>query len=212
MAFDYPTNITALRKLAEDTPTSNHVPQETPAGKRDGANVLFKLAYDNIVTGSVFLTTGATVRTQAGFTVAVATGFVTFAAAPSGNENPWFVDYYFQWATDAEYTTFLDQALENVGAGAGNAPDAKMLPAVMQFALSAALNARAIQYARKYSASGGIAGQQVDVVTQNFRNLAKDAWQRAVDLLEAATKRQGRRNVPASAVFNYNIDPGSPRR
>lgn len=212
MSFVYATHITRLRQLADDAPKANYAAQETPGGKRDSSNVLFWLAHRNVVASSIYLTSGATVRTQSGFTPNEVDGFITFASAPTGNETPWYVAYFWQWATDADYTEYLDEALGNVGVLRGGDPAEGLLPAIYQFALSAAMTRRAIEYARRYQATGGIAGQQVDVVTNNFRMLAKDAWARATDLLRAFSDRQGRKLAPSSRVIQHRIDPYTPGR
>ena len=213
MAIVYATVITRLRKLAEDGPADNFAAQETPAGKRDSSNVLYQLAHRNVVTSSVYLTTGTTVRTQSGFTVDTANGLLTFGTAPVGTENPWYVAYYWQWATDAQYTEFIDEGLANCGLSSSSDVPEGLMSAVLQYALSAALTKRAIESARRYNATGGIAGQQVDVVTQNFRMLAKDAWDKATKLLDAYSNRQGRRQAPASTIATATqMDPFTPRR
>lgn len=212
MAGDSAANILRLRKLADDTAGANFAPNETPSGKRDGSNKTFLLAYQNIVTGSVYLTQNGTIRTQAGFTVDTANGILTFTAAPLAADNPFSVAYNWQWATDADYTEFLDNALEDLGSVVGGDVAEGLYPALFQIALYHALNRRAIQYARRYAASGGIAGQQVDVVTKNFSDLAEKAWKKGMQLRDDYYAKQGRKLSPASKVFGYNIDPFTPRR
>ena len=212
MAYDYAANVLRLRKLANDTAASNLASQEVPKGTKDGANVNFRVQNQNVVVGSVYVTLAGDVRSQVGFTVDAPNGLLAFAIAPPQDTEPFEADYNWQWFTDAEYTEFLDQGAEVLGVAKGSDVTEGLIPAQMQFALYYYYMRRAVQYAHRYAASGGIVGQQVDVVTKNFRDLGKCAWDAGSSLRDMFYKRQGQREAPASTAFNYNFDPFTPRR
>jgi hypothetical protein len=212
--------INKLRIVAHDTPSSNLKTTETPVGnttngKPDGVGTKFRLQHQNIVTGSVFVTMGplaADYRLASGFTLDAGNGILSFATAPASGLDPFFVDYNWQWFTDAEHKEFLDEAAANLSAKDPTLVVAGLIPALMQFALSAYYNRLASRYAPLYSSTGGQTGHQIDVVTKSFENLAKDAFNRAVQFRDDYYKRQGQREAPASQAENYNIDPYTPIR
>ncbi len=207
------TLITDTRILCNDTPTSNLITQEAPKGAINSSNTKYRLQYQLVVTGSVFLTQGSTFRTQSGFTLDLPNGILTMTSAPTSGTDPFEVDYNFNWFTDTDYTEFLAEAAKAVN----NVADPTkivdgLVPALLHFALYYFWMRRASQYAHKYQSSGGQAGQNVDVVTTNFRNLAKDAKAAALALRDDFYTEQGRAKNPAAAATNISFDPFTPRR
>ena len=210
--------ITSIRTKGNDTSTSNLVLGESPVGqgnqKNDGSNTHFRLQNTNLVTGSVYVTINTSYRATTGFTMDLVNGLVVFASAPAANANPFYIDYNFQWFTDTDYTDFITDATRDLGysyVDPTTVPDT-LIPALEQYALYYYWTRRASRYAHKYSSSGGSAGQQVDVVTENFLSLAKMAKKCGVDLRDDYYKKQGRQYDPASGTVTYQFDPMSPIR
>jgi hypothetical protein len=213
-ATPYTQLIARLRVDGNDTATSNPRLGETPLGKRDGSNVLFRLAYPNILTGSIYRTYGSTVRVQTGFTVTDApTGYITLTAAPdSGATQPFFFDYYQQWFLDADYTSMIDEATEELGTPAGTAVIENLYPVLVQLALERYWLRRASQYATLYASSGGGAMAHPDTVSGTYIRLAKDARAKAAAMRVAAYVDPGAKQAPASGTITYGISPYTPRR
>jgi hypothetical protein len=206
--------------MAHDAPTSNLKMGETPVGntstgKPDGVGTKFKLQHQNIVPLGVYVTMGplaANYRLSTGFTLDAANGILTFTSAPTSGLDPFLVDYNWQWFTDNEHLEFLNEAAQNLSVSDPMLVVAGLAPALMQFALSAYYNRLASRYAPLYSSSGGQTGHQIDVVTSSFRNLAKAAFDRAIQFRDDYYKRQGQREAPVSSAKNYAIDPFTPIR
>lgn len=206
--------ITSTRTLAADTTTANLIRGETPGGLNDGTNTKFRTMQRNIVAASIFFTINSTYRSQTGLTIDDAgNGLFTISPAPAANGNPWYIDYNFQWFTDADYTEFLnDAARDLLGVSDPTTIATALVAALLQYALGYFYQRRATYYADKYSSSGGQAGQSVDVVTKNFQTLSKGAFDRATTMRDDYYKRLGQRNAPASATTSYGIDPITPPR
>lgn len=206
--------ITSLRILANDTPTSNTIRQETPQGVLDGTNVNFRLQNFPLVVGSVYVTAGSTFRGQAGFTVDAPNGIITFGTAPLSTTKPWECDYNFQWFTDAEHTEFLGDGAELLGYTKSDPTTvpAGLITPMLKYALAAFWMRRSSQYAHRFASSGGQVGHSVDVVTKAFKALADQATKDGDNFRDAYWNRQGRKNAPASGTGSYSIDPGSPIR
>jgi len=213
MATDYTTLTARLRVLANDTATSNPVYADTPDGTRDGSNVLFKLHNTNIVAGSLYRTYGTTVRSTAGFTPDLPSGYVTLGAAPdNGVTQPFFFDYYFQWYVDADYAAFIDAATVDVGEVAGSLPAGTLYAAVVQYALDYYWQRRSSDWANKYASAGGGASSQAQTPAQAYLKLAEKARKTGDALLAAARTSFGKTKSPFSGTTTLLIDPGSPRR
>lgn len=208
------TLITSLRTLSNDTTTSNLIRKETPDGANDGVNTKFRTAQRNIVAASVFYTFNTTYRSQTGLTLDdPANGLFTIAGPLAAAGNPFFIDYNFQWFTDADDTEFLnDAARDLLGVSDPTTVIDALVAALLQYALGYFYQRRATFYADKYSSSGGQAGQAVDVVTKNFQSLAKDSFKRAQDMRDQYYTRLGSSKAPASATVGYAIDPITPPR
>lgn len=220
--------ITTLRALAQDAPASKYVPREEltadPTTPADGVNKYFRLKSVPVVgTDSthhnVFITVvGTNYRTQAGFTVDLVTGIVTFTAAPTSGVTI-IADYNYYWFSDAQHTQFLNEAAGNLLLSASPDPTTVvqgLVPAMMQYALGNLLKARASQYAERYATSGSDASQSVDAVAKVFLALARGAEKRGDELRDSYYKKQGQGLTPA-----YNMpktqpppafDPIAPRR
>jgi hypothetical protein len=206
--------IQSLKIASDDAPSSHLINTETP-GVPNGVLTQFRLQNANVVQNSVYVTMGASFRTQAGFTVDYANGIITFTSAPLLNVNPFSVDYAFLWLVDSDYEDFLTQGARFVGPGDNSDPTAVsdgLIPAMLDFALCRFWKRRATAYAHKFSSSGGQAGQSVDVVTKAYNTLAESAYKSAKELRSDYYDRQGQKKAPASAVINYAMDPYSPPR
>lgn len=208
--------ITQARTLCRDLPTSNRSVRETPKGLNDGANTKFAVQSPIIVTGSLKWSTNGTYRVTTGVTLDDANlGYITISPAPAaGNQNqPFYVDYYYQWFADSDYTEFLNDASRDlIGNGNPTVVVDGLISALMQYTLGHYWQARANQYASRYSSSGGMAGQSVDKVADRFGTWAKDAFTQGKSFRDDFYKGLGQRESQSSAVINYNIDPMTPPR
>lgn len=203
--------INQLRSLANDTTTSNFIKFETPIGAADGANKYFKLQYENIVTASVYISYGTTFRTQAGFTVDLTNGIITFTSAPA-SATELLTDYNFLWFSDTEYSEFLVTASQHLGETDPDDVDTGLVMALLQYALGYYWQRRASAYAHRYSSSSMGVSAQVDVITTNFMKLANMAFNTGEKFRIQFYQRQGQREAPASGTQTYNIDPYTPQR
>lgn len=201
-----------LRTLASDTATSNSIRQEAPIGKTDGANTNFRLQNWPVVAASMYLTNGASFRSQSGFTLDPTTGIFVMGTAPTSAVSPWEADYCFYWFSDTDHVVFLTQAASFLGSTDMTSVDPGLIPALLHFALQQFWMRRSSQYAHRYASSGGTAGHSVDVVTKAFLDLAKTAEAKATTLRDDFYKRQGQRNAPSSGTQAYRVDPYTPRR
>ena len=180
--------------------------------KPDGVYRIFFLANFNVVAGTVYVTQDASVRSQTGFTVDTANGILTFTVAPLSTLTKFYADYNYYFATDAEYTEFVNQALSYLGIADITGVPQGLEAALIEYAKYAYYQKRATEYANRYNSSGGVAGHQVESVTKNYLALGKSAFTMASDLRDDFYKRKGKRNAPASGSFNYSIDPWTPTR
>jgi len=211
--MSWPTaTITSIRTLVNDTPTSKQARAETPQNTRDSSRKVFQLLHYPIVSGSIYLTTGSTIRTQAGFTPDYVNGLLTFTSAPTGTESPWYVDYYWQWLADADYGEFLDMASYDVGFSPTATLPVGLTNAFLNYAAYRFYKAMAAKYAWRFNSSGGGQGQNVDVVTGNFRKLADEAKAEADSLKLEYYTRHGKREAPAIGTASMGIDPFTPMR
>lgn len=211
------TLITQLRTLARDLPTSNRSVEETPKGLNDGSNTNFRLSSPILIDAAhIWWTSDGTFRSQTGISIVDANlGYIAISPAPPvGTQNqPFYVDYYYNWFADSDYTEFLnDGSRDLVGNGNPTVVIDALVSALLQYALSKFYQARATQYAARYSSSGGQAGQNVDVVTKNFQTLAKQSADLGEKLRDQYYEDLGQRETPASGTINYRIDPMTPKR
>lgn len=228
MATDYATLTLTARAEARDLVYHNPVTQESLGSNQsgvDGANLVFYLANKNIVSGTVSgvqygpwissATLGA--RSLTGFTVDTLNGIITMAAAPASGAQPPFIDYYFQWFPDADYTTWIDEATQELQQVAGqfsgpvtNGGD--LTPALISYVVERFWLNRASQYATKYASSAMGSSEQVQTVTQNYLALAKQARKRGDDQRMAAYIDAGKKAKPASGTITYGMSRYTPRR
>lgn len=210
------TLITQARTLCRDLSNSNRSVRESPKGINDGTNTKFSVQNPIIVASSLKWSAATTYRVTTGVTIDDANlGYVTInPAPPAGTQNaPFFVDYYYQWFADTDYTEFLNDASRDVvGSGDPTSVTDGLLSSLLQYTLGHFYQARATQYANRYSSSGGQAGQSVDTVTKNFQALSDAAFKRAKELRDDYYERLGQRDAPASTIINYRIDPMTPPR
>jgi hypothetical protein len=218
------TLISSLRILTHDGPTDHVIFSEKLGTRPDGftvngTNKVFRLGGEDghslpLVASSVFISTGATQRSQSGFTQTDnVNGFITFATAPPAGIDV-FADYNYYWFSDAQYTEFLNEAAQTVQAGVADATViiTGLTQSLLQYALASFFKSRASQYAERYSTSGGEVGQSVEAVAKIFLSLSKEASARGKDYRDEYYTRQGARNAPAQAIGNYRIDPITPPR
>jgi hypothetical protein len=204
--------ILQLRGLVDDTTTSNQARHETPTNKRDSSNKIFQLEKYPIVNSSVYLTLNTTIRTQAGFTIDNVNGLMTFVTAPVGTENPFYVDYYWNWFVDNDYSNFLDIASYDLGFGPTLTIPSGLINALLHYGKHHFFKRMASRYAYRFASSGGGQGQSIDVVTKQYKQLADEAWQEAETMKLAYYERHGQRNQPATSVKSSKIDPWTPMR
>lgn len=212
-ATNYTELLARLRAEAHDGADDNFRPGETPVGTRDGANVLFRLQYPNLVAGSLRLTYGTNIRVTTGFTLLdAASGYIQMASAPDSVTQPFFFDYNFQWFTDATLTKMIDEATGDLGGVAGTDLDPGLYSAQVQFALARYWKARASSYAHLYQTAGGGANAMPESVSKQFLDLAKAATNEGIRLMNSFYTRHGKRQAPASGTITYGISPYTPRR
>lgn len=221
-ATDYTTLIAKARLDGDDPATGQLAFMDTPDGRRDGSNQLFKLHGTNIITGTVggvavgpWYTYGTgIVRSTGGFTLTDAdNGYVTITAAPDAATTfPFFFDFRFLWFKDADYQTMIDEATQELGYQAGVATPTGLYPALISLVLWRYWTRRASQWAIRYAASGGGAADSVETVCQAFRNLAKDARKTATDQIKFYMQGTGQRDRPSSYTVTMGIDPYTPKR
>ncbi|MFA5937595.1 MAG: hypothetical protein WC822_06995 [Candidatus Paceibacterota bacterium] len=212
-ATNYTELLARLRVESDDTADSKLKLGDTPQGTRDASNVIFRLSATNIVTTSLKLTYGATVRSAAGFTVLDAiSGYIQMTAAPDTTTQPFFFDYSFQYFTDADMMKFLDGGTVDLGGVAGTDLDVGLYSAQVQFALARFWKRRASTYANQYATAGGGASASPESVTAQFLSLAKAATSEGVRLMNVFYTRHGARQAPASGTITARMDPYTPRR
>lgn len=223
-ATDYTTLIARIRNEGADTLSSNPRYGEVPAGVRDGNNKVFKLANANIVSGTIatvqygpYVNYGANVRQLAAgtfpFSIDTLNGLATFTGAPdSGATQPFTIDYFFQFFTDAEYTAMIDAAGEELGVAAGTAVAEGLYPAQIKYALERYWTRRATVWAIQYTSAGGGASEDATTPAQTFLALAKEARKAGDNLMKLYYTSQGQNLKPASGTFNYKFDPYTPKR
>lgn len=187
-------------------------------GANDGTNKVFQTEQRNIVAldalgaSAVFFDIGTSIRQNSGFTVTDPTnGVITFGTAPAANSNPFQAYFYWQWATDAEYTAWLNDAAAFLEYTDPTLVPSALSTAMMKFVESRFYTARASSFADKFNSSGGIAGQDANPVSEQFRKLSKDAMALAMQL-RTEYYQNPKRFKPASGVTAYGTDPGSPIR
>lgn len=203
--------ITKLRILANDTATSNFISAETPVGTINSSNTHFRTQYQNLVSGSVYLSNATVFRSQAGFTVDATNGLLTFSPAPSDTTS--VVDYNFQWFTDTDYSEFLSDAALLLGSDNDPATVVDgLIMALLQYGLFYFYMRRATQYANKYASTGGQASQSVESVTGNFRKLAELSMDKGDQFRTDYYEKQGQQKNPAAAIVAIQFDPMTPRR
>ena len=210
-ATNYAVLTPRLRILADDAATSKgnlHL-GETPTGTRDGSNKTFRLAFQNPVTASLYMTYGTTVRTQAGFTILDGpTGYLTVDPAPdSGTTQPFYFDYAAYLYLDAEYQSMLDEGTDWLGGTIGTDLAEGLYPAQTYYALSMFYTRRASEKAPQFASSGGGIGAQPQTPAQAFTKLADWALRQAIIKRDDFYKRQGQREAPASGTIHYGISP-----
>jgi hypothetical protein len=214
-ATPYSSLIARLRVDGNDTATSNPRLGETPGfGLRNGSNQVFRLAYPNIVAGTIYCTYGSTVRSTTNFTVLdAATAYIQMTAAPdAGTTQPFYFDYYQQWFLDADYTSMIDEATEELGTPSGTAVVENLYPALVNLALERYWKRRASQYANIYASSGGGSMARPETVTGAFLKLAQDARKTADAMRKNAYSDPGGKLKPASGTITYGISAYTPRR
>jgi len=206
---------------------------EEPAGKVNGANKTFQVLFFPLTSAANFelRKNGVVLANPAAYTVDVNTGIITLVVAPITSPRDILeATYTFVWYPDNDYYEFIASAgtmIDVVGVGATPILVAQDVVTKMQDVLYDAFkqfigyyyNARrADENAHRYAAAAGGQSVNVDVVTKNFRDLAKNFYDNGVKMREDYYMRRGARNAPAAAqsVFVPIISPsgplGSPRR
>lgn len=213
-ATDYTTLIARARVECNDTEGSNPHFGETPAGVRDAVNTVFRLLNPNPVASTLYYTYGATPRSQAGFAVLDGpSGYISITTAPdAGDTQPFFFDYFSLWFLDADYQKMIDGATEDLGGVAGQAIDAGLTSALIQFVLARFWKRRASTYANQYATDAGGASAAPESVSSQYLALAKVATSEGIRLMTAFYTRHGKRNAPASGTITNRISPYTPRR
>jgi hypothetical protein len=206
---------------------------EEPGGKVNGTNKTFQVLFFPLVSalGFELRKNGVVLANPAAYTVDVNTGIITMVTAPVTSPRDILeATYTFVWFPDNDYYEFIASAatmVDVVGLGANPAiiaadvitklPDT-LYDAFKQFIGYYYNTRRADENAHRYAAAAGGQSVNVDVVTKNFRELAKSFYENGVAMREDFYKRRGAREAPAAAqsTFTPIISPsgplGSPRR
>ena len=206
--------ILAVRQDVKDAAKSNIVRGEVPSGDVDAVNKRFYLAYQPIVTASAKVYQNGTLLTlTTNYTIDEETGIITFVAIPAvGTKIE--VDYYYNWFNDASYTSFLDNASQSLGFASAtitSIPEG-LIPATLKFVAHYYYKARAAFYANRFNSSTAGQTVNVDVITKNFKDLATECWEEAIELRNDYYKKFGQQNQPASAVTAPSISNYTPQR
>jgi len=219
-ATNYAVLIPRVRTFGNDTPTGNLKLKETPDGVRDGSNALFRLSYPNPVAATIYMTYGAgIVRQPAG------SGTFQILDGPSGYikclgagvpdqsvTQPFFFDYFYQWFLDADYTTMLDSATDELGGVAGTDLPEGLYPAQCQYALDHYWMRRSSLFANSYQSSGGGASANPATPPVNFAKLAAAARKKGDELRDAFYLGFRKPRAPASGTVTYGFSKGTPKR
>jgi len=228
MATSYATLIISAREETRDMVYSNMIRQESLTELRDGTNTVFYLQNQNIVSGMVnsvqygpWVTYGSNKRSLSTgafpFTLDAVNSIITFSSAPdSGSTQPLFVDYYYQWFSDTDYTSWIDQATLELTETAGSfvgpvGLGGDLTPALIQLVVERFWIARASLYATKYATSSGGASEQVQTVTANYLKLAQQARAKANSLRKVAYVDPGQIMQPASATITTQPTTYTPK-
>lgn len=231
--------VASCRAIVGDTGTGRNSLNrlEQPSGKINGTNKRFQVTYFPIVASSFsLLKNGAPLADPADYTVDLDTGIITLVVAlvpgtpPTGSMDIVEATYSFIWFNDNEYYEFIAAAGTSLDVdGLGATPQAiatdvvfkigdNVLDALKQLVGYHFNNRRADEYAHRFSSSAGGQSVNVDVVTTNFRNLAKQFYENGIKSRDDVYTRRGKRSAPAAAQVTMLPIPspsgplGSPRR
>lgn len=206
---------------------------EQVAGKINGTNKTFQVLYFPLVSTASFelRKNGVVLANPAAYTVDLNTGIITMVTAPVNSPMDILeATYSFIWFPDNDYYEFIASAgtmIDVVGLGANPAAVAQDVVTKMQDVLYDAFKQfigyyyntrRADENAHRYAAAAGGQSVNVDVVTKNFRDLAKAFYENGVAMREDYYKRRGAREAPAAAIsvtvpiMSPSGPFGSPRR
>ena len=123
-------------------------------------------------------------------------------------------EYFYNLATDAEYTEALNSAAEET-VGAATDPTtipAGLMTALKKFALANVAGKFADYSAWFYLARSGDKEFDKDKVSKKFLDLQAAYYKQATDAREGFYKRLGAREAPSVGVTNYGIQGYGPRR
>jgi len=220
--------ITTIRALVADLGTSRSatVRGETPSGIMDAVNKRLRVQFYPIVTATfVLYKNQVVIADPADYTVDLSTGTIIMVVAPNFNTDRLEADYRFYWFPDSDYYEFIYAAGGHVGlTGSGVTPTERaqstiaqstdcLLDAIRQFAAYHFNIRRAEEYADKFTASAGGVSVNVDVVTKNFRDLAKAFFDRGIQMRDDCYKDHGKRDQPAADIRNFSgVGRYQPRR
>jgi hypothetical protein len=197
--------IVSVRNLLNDGATSYFVKEDlfsqTDANK---TAIRFKTTCRNIVAyvDNLLVTPTSPVAS---------TGIFTLAVAPKTSLS---TEYFYNLATDAEYTEALNSAAEET-VGAATDPTtipAGLVTALKKFALANMAGKFADQSAWFYLARSGDKEFDKDKISKKFLDLQTAYYKQATDAREGFYKRLGAREAPSSGIANYGIQPYGPRR
>lgn len=157
------------------------------------------------------------------------TGIVTMGTAPT-NGDPIQVlsaTYRFVWYKDDAYHEWIVNAAITMGFGPSMSlatpalkasaalvaiPDG-LLDALHKMVGHLFNKRRATEYAIRFASSSGGQSVQVDVVTGNFRKLADELWDEAIQMRDDYYKRRGGAAAPAAGISRFRPIPTyTPRR
>jgi hypothetical protein len=220
--------IITIRALVSDLGTgrASTMRGEIPSGIMDGSNKRLQIQrYPVVDTSFVLRKNQVVIADPADYGIDLDTGIITLVVAGDFNTERFDCDYRFLWYADSDYHEFIHAAGGHVGITGDGADAAARAQSVLTHSTDCLLDAirqfagyhfnirRAQEFADKYNASAGGVSVNVDVVTKNFRELAKAFFDRGIQMRDDCYKDHGKRDQPAANIRNFSgVGRYQPRR
>lgn len=206
-----------LRTFLNDGPQDRPVKGKQVFGPVDGTNRQFITWEDRLVPNTLVVSVNLTDLTPGQFTeVDDVMGIFTLTTAPAAQQIV-RARYFFQYFLDAE----LDSALQMAAVQVVDDDNIVAVPmglkaSALNLAGSEAFTKQAIRWAQRMSQRFLLeeepTNEDLQARPNHFLKIADGYYRKGVLMRDAYYMRNGRRNVPAVAVYKPRIRPSAPRR
>ena len=199
-----------IRAEMNDTPNSKLVTSEIPKGAIDGSNKVFYTAYP--LLAQVWVTVDGAAVSANGYSLNTSRGMITLTTAPTSSIT---IDYYFYAFTDNDIQVWIDQSVRDCGysgiATIASVPEA-LIGAVQKLALSTGFKAWARKWAEGFSWTIGQETVDKKLISKNYQDMSKQAWNEGIQARDDFYKRYGQRNAPAAGIQQTKVQSYTPPR